>query len=91
MHRDGHEFPVEFTISAVKVGGTYTFNGFLHDITERKQAEETLRRLADVVQSSHDAIIATGAGGEVTAWNPGAVELYGYEAEEVVGRSLRRS
>ena len=69
MHRDGHEFPVEFTISAVKVGGTYAFNAFLHDITERKQAEETLRRLADVVQSSHDAIIATGPRGEITAWN----------------------
>ena len=71
LHRDGHEFPVEFTISAVKVGGTYAFNAFLHDITERKQAEETLRRLADVVQSSHDAIIATGPDGEITAWNAG--------------------
>ena len=88
MHRDGHEFPVEFTISAVKVGGTYAFNAFLHDITERKQAEETLRRLADVVQSSHDAIIATGPRGEITAWNAGATELYGYEPGELIGRSL---
>jgi PAS domain S-box-containing protein len=87
-HRDGHEFPVEFTISAVKVGGTYTFNAFLHDITERKQAEETLRRLAEVVQASHDAIVATGPGGEVTAWNAGATELYGYQPEEVIGRTL---
>ena len=88
VHRDGHEFPVEFTISAVKVGGGYAFNAFLHDITERKQAEETMRRLADVVQASHDAIIATGPGGEVTAWNAGATELYGYEPEEVIGRKL---
>ncbi len=87
-HRDGHEFPVEFTISAVQAGGTHSFNAFLHDITERKRAEETLRRLADVVQASHDAIIATGPGGEVTAWNQGAVELYGYEAHELVGRTL---
>jgi PAS domain S-box-containing protein len=88
LHRDGHEFPVEFTISAVRVGGTYAFNAFLHDITERKQAEETMRRLADVVQSSHDAIIATTSAGEITAWNQGAAELYGYTAEEVAGRMI---
>jgi PAS domain S-box-containing protein len=88
LHRDGHEFPVEFTISAVRIGGRFAFNAFLHDITERKQAEETLRRFADVVQSSHDAIIATGPGGEVTAWNSGATELYGYEPEELIGRTL---
>ncbi len=88
VHRDGHEFPVEFTISAVKIGGTFAFNAFLHDITERKQAEETLRRLADVVQASHDAIVATGPQGEITAWNAGAAELYGYQEEEVLGRKL---
>ena len=47
-----------------------------------------MRRLADVVQSSHDAIIATGPRGEVTAWNAGATELYGYEPEELIGRTL---
>ena len=88
LHRDGHEFPVEMTITAVKVGGSYAFNAFLHDITERKQAEETVRRLAEVVQSSHDAIIATTPAGEITAWNGGAAELYGYLPEEVTGQGL---
>ena len=55
------------------------------DIRDRKQAEETLRRLADIVQSSHDAIIAVTPAGEITSWNPGARDLYGYRAEEVVG------
>ncbi len=88
VHRDGREFPVELTITAVKVGGTYAFNAFLHDITERKQAEETVRRLAEVVHASHDAIIATTPAGEVTAWNAGAEDLYGYRAEEATGQSL---
>jgi PAS domain S-box-containing protein len=39
VHRDGHEFPVELTISAVEAGDTYVFNAFLHDISERKRAE----------------------------------------------------
>jgi PAS domain S-box-containing protein len=88
VRRDGHEFVVEMTMSAVRSAGRYAFNAFLHDITERKQAEETLRRLADIVQSSHDAIVATTPAGEITSWNPGASELYGYRAEEVLGRTL---
>ena len=88
VHRDGHEFPIEFTISAVKIGGTFAFNAFLHDISERKQADEIVRRLADVVQASHDAIVATGPQGEITAWNAGAAELYGYQEEEMLGREL---
>ncbi|MGH7206311.1 MAG: PAS domain S-box protein [Nitrospiraceae bacterium] len=42
-HRDGHEFPVELSISPVRLGETYTFSAFVRDITERKRAE---RRLA---------------------------------------------
>lgn len=44
VHRDGHEFPIELTISAVQVGDSYIFNAFLHDITERKRMEDTLRK-----------------------------------------------
>ncbi len=43
LHRDGHEFPVEMTITPIPLG-TYIFNAFVHDITERKWAEEALRK-----------------------------------------------
>src|SRR2546425_9719152 len=33
MHRDGHEFPVELTISPIKIGDTFLFSAFIHDIT----------------------------------------------------------
>ena len=59
-------------------GGRYAFNAFLHDISERKQAEQALRRLADIIESSGDAIFATTPTGEITSWNPGAEQLYGY-------------
>ena len=36
LHEDGHEFPVEMTITPVRVDGEYVFNAFLHDISERK-------------------------------------------------------
>jgi len=43
LHRDGHEFPVELTIRPIRLEQGYIFNSFLHDITEKKQAEEALR------------------------------------------------
>ncbi len=89
LHRDGHEFPVEMTIAAVRVAGRYVFNAFLHDISERKQAEQALRRLADIIEASGDAIFATTLTGEITSWNAGAEKLYGYRAGEAVGAALR--
>src|ERR1051325_4241738 len=43
LHRDGHEFPVELTISPIKLGGSHIFSAFIHDITERKHAQEALK------------------------------------------------
>ena len=42
LHRDGREFPVELTISARERDGQHVFNGFLHDITDRKRSEDEL-------------------------------------------------
>jgi PAS domain S-box-containing protein len=42
LHRDGHEFPVEVTMSAIKTGSGYALYGFLHDISDRTRAEEQL-------------------------------------------------
>jgi diguanylate cyclase (GGDEF)-like protein/PAS domain S-box-containing protein len=44
LHRDGHEFPVELSISPVRHSSGTTFHAFLHDISERKQSEAALRR-----------------------------------------------
>lgn len=59
------------------------------DITDRKPAGETRAYLADVVESSDDAIVAKTLEGTITAWNPGAERLYGYSAKEAVGRPMR--
>jgi PAS domain S-box-containing protein len=44
LRRDGHEFPIELAVTALKVGETYIFSAFVRDITERKRAEEELLR-----------------------------------------------
>jgi PAS domain S-box-containing protein len=58
------------------------------DLIERKQAELDAQRLVAIVASSQDAIISTDVNGAITSWNDGAVRLYGYAAEEAVGRPI---
>ena len=60
----------------------------LIDITELKRAEEAKARLAAVVESSDDAIIAKDLNGVVLSWNAGAERMFGYTAREVLGRPI---
>ncbi|WP_018237223.1 PAS domain S-box protein [Ensifer sp. BR816] len=60
----------------------------LVDITDRKSAEQDSRYLAAVVESSDDAIVTKNLNGIITSWNKGAERLFGYAAEEVVGKSI---
>ncbi len=59
----------------------------IRDITKRKDGERRFRRLAGYVEATDDAIVDIGAGGRIRAWNRGAANLYGYSAEEAIGRS----
>jgi PAS domain S-box-containing protein len=88
LRRDGTEFPVELSILPFKVGASYRFNAFIADITERKRAEGTKARLAAIVESSDDAIIGKTLDGIVISWNRGAERIFGYTAEEVLGKPI---
>jgi len=69
--------------------GRPTFmRGTVHDITERKHAEEAKALLASIVESSDDAIIGKAADGTIVSWNRGAELLYGYPAAEVIGKPV---
>jgi PAS domain S-box-containing protein len=58
------------------------------DITERKAAEEARRRLAAIVEASDDAIVGKDLNGIVMSWNPGAERMFGYSANEMIGRPI---
>ncbi|MFP5230680.1 MAG: PAS domain S-box protein [Acidobacteriota bacterium] len=64
------------------------FAGISRDITARRQAEEARQRLASIVEFSHDAIISESLDGVIATWNRGAELMFGYTAEEAIGKPI---
>jgi two-component system, chemotaxis family, CheB/CheR fusion protein len=88
LRRDGSEIMVALAINATQVNGSPIFTAYLRDITERKRAEETNRRLAAIIESSGDAIISKDLDEIVTSWNKEAERLFGFSADEIIGKPM---
>ena len=77
--------------SAPTFGATGQITGavaIVRDITDQKQAEDGLRRLAAIVESASSAIILKDFDGIVLEWNKAAERIYGYTAAEIVGKPI---
>jgi PAS domain S-box-containing protein len=55
LRRDGRQFPAELAIAPIRVGGQYLFAAFVRDVTERKRAEEELRRAKEAAEAASRA------------------------------------
>jgi PAS domain S-box-containing protein len=88
--KDGRIIDVALTISPIKDtnGRVIGASKIARDITERRRLEDVRFRLAAIVESSDDAIIGKDLNGMITSWNNGARRMFGYEAEEIVGKSV---
>src|SRR5438309_2921304 len=89
--KDGSEFPVDTMLSPVETAEGRAVLSVIYDISERKRAQEALRKseqqLRSLVESVRDyAILLLDTQGGVSTWNPGAERIIGYRAEEIVGR-----
>jgi PAS domain S-box-containing protein len=94
IHYTLHMVRCDRTIATVEArGGRMEFNkrpaimGTLLDITERKKSEEKLREQAALLDKAQDAICLNDMSQQILYWNKGAERLYGWKAEEAIGKS----
>jgi PAS domain S-box-containing protein len=90
--KDGREVIVD---SRMQLLGGETVLEANRDLTERKRLEAQLRDselglgfLGSIVESSDDAIVSKNLDGVITSWNRGAERIFGYTAEEAIGKPI---
>jgi PAS domain S-box-containing protein len=90
VRKDGSRIDVAITASGIYEGDSIVgVSKIARDISDRKEAERGAARLAAIVESSDDAIVAKDLNGIVTSWNRAAERMFGYTADEAIGQSIR--
>jgi PAS domain S-box-containing protein len=89
LHRDGSiRHVVERGQAILARDGETKLDGAIFDVTQRWTAENERLKLASIVESSDDAIMAATADGRISSWNSGAERVFGYTAEEIIGEPI---
>ncbi|NTV70483.1 MAG: PAS domain S-box protein [Azonexaceae bacterium] len=86
---DGSIRDVESFSGPITFGGREFLYSIVHDITERKLAEDQLRKLSLAVEQSPDSIIITDLGGRIEYVNEAFVRTTGYSRDEIIGQNPR--
>jgi PAS domain S-box-containing protein len=89
--RDGSVIDVALTVSPIRgeAGEIVGISTIARDITRQRLLEQRSRHLASIVDSSDDAIVSKDPDGIVLSWNRSAERMFGYSAEEAIGKSIR--
>ncbi len=89
LKKDGTEFPIELSISAVQRSGYWEATGIIRNMTERKQADAQIRMLSTAVHQSPSMVVLTDTDWIIQYVNPRFEEVTGYSKKEALGKNLR--
>ncbi|MCB0210287.1 MAG: PAS domain S-box protein [Anaerolineae bacterium] len=84
----GSAIPVELSVRLVDFRDAVYAVIVARDLTQRKQAEEEIRYQANLLANVSDAIISTDMTFTIKSWNKAAETLYGWSAQEVIGKKM---
>jgi PAS domain S-box-containing protein len=89
--RDGAETAIDDSAALIRrdAGPVLGVVLVFRDVTEARASQRTKARLAAIVETSEDAIFTKDVAGTIQSWNAGAQRLFGYPADEIVGRSIK--
>ena len=89
-HKDGHPTPVLYNASVYTDASGTVIGVFAaaRDMTEHRKGEQAKAKLAAIIESSDDAIMGKNLDGIIESWNSGAEQIYGYTAEEIIGKNV---
>jgi PAS domain S-box-containing protein len=90
LAKDGREIPIDDSGAPIKdsEGNSTGVVLVFRDISEQKKIDEKIRFQAHLLDVVEQAMIATDMKGRITYWNQFAEKLYGWKAEEVIGRDV---
>lgn len=91
--KDGSQFPVEISLRPIRIERTLHVIAAVRDMTAQREAErermrisQRLRQQAKLLSLAHDAILVRDPADHIVSWNEGAEHLYGWTAQEVMGK-----
>lgn len=92
LRKDGTEFPMELSISAVRLQGCWSAIGFVRDISERKRIEQAMResrvRMRALLDATDESVLLLDTDGKVLAINAFAAQRFGQLPEAVTGSNF---
>jgi len=89
QRKNGSQYPVEVHLQLSTFKSSKVFVSIILDITERKQAEESVRKLSQGIEQAGESIVITNREGVIEYANPAFTALTGYSAEEAIGQTPR--